>query len=86
MKVSELIKKLEKMDQDALVVVDGHSDESNYEDAGDPEEILVYEQIERDWSGKYSSEDNHFNKYGVNKGMACENDKPDPIKCVRISQ
>jgi hypothetical protein len=54
MLVRELIEKLNKMDPEALVVVAGHSDGSDYDRAAEPEQIILEKKPHRDWSGSHT--------------------------------
>ena len=53
MKVKELIKKLQKMDPNARVLVEGY--EMGYDDASSPEEIVVRETKGSWYGGKYQT-------------------------------
>ena len=53
MKVKELIKKLQKMDPNARVLVEGY--EIGYDDASSPEEIVVRETKGSWYDGKFQT-------------------------------
>ena len=54
MKVAELIQILQTKDPTAIVIIDGHSDGTDYVLINGVSEDTVFEKTEWDWSGLYS--------------------------------
>jgi hypothetical protein len=52
--VKDLIAILQTQDQDAVVILPGHSDGPDYEPVGAASPVQVFDKVKHDWAGQFA--------------------------------
>lgn len=55
LKVKDLIAILQTQDQEAIVVVTGHTDGQGYEPVGAASPVKVFDKVRHDWEGQFAA-------------------------------